>query len=181
MIDISKPIILIGFKHAGKTVLGAALAQRLQVPFIDLDQVIESHYHETLGTPLTSRKIAQKHGIEYFRDLESMMLGKVLSKNPKILALGGGTPLKAENQRLISQGTVILVKAPKGSVFERIMVQGRPAFFPEGEDAFDAFTRIWAEREPIYHQLATHQVMNTGSINEGVENILSYLTTEVIT
>lgn len=180
MIDISKPIILIGFKHAGKTVLGAALAQRLQVPFTDLDRVIEDHYDSSFGEALTSRKIVQKHGIDYFRDLESKMLSLVLAQKPSILALGGGTPLKAENQRLISQGTVILIKAPKGSVFERIMVQGRPAFFPEGEDAFDAFSRIWAEREPIYDLLAHHHVMNTGSIDEGVKAIVQHLATEAL-
>lgn len=180
MIDINKPIILIGFKHAGKTALGLALAKRLELEFTDLDQVIEEHYHKTMGEDLTSRKIVQKHGIDYFRDLESQQLRRVLIQRPGVLALGGGTPLKPENQTLIMQGTVILVKAPKGSVFERIMVQGRPAFFPEGEEAFDAFTRIWAEREPIYHQLAMHQVMNSGSIDEGVRNLVNCLTSEAI-
>lgn len=180
MINISKPIILIGFKHAGKTVLGAALAKHLHLPFTDLDQVIEAQYQKLFGEALTSRKIAQKHGIDYFRDLESKMLSLVLAEKPSILALGGGTPLKPENQRLIAQGTVILIKAPKGSVFERIMMQGRPAFFPEGEDAFDAFTRIWAEREPIYDKLAHHHVINTGSIDEGVQHLVGCLAAEIV-
>jgi shikimate kinase len=107
------------------------------------------------------------------------MLHIVMHKKPSILALGGGTPIKPENQVSISKGTVIHIKAPKGSVFERIMMQGRPAFFPEGEDAFDAFMRIWDEREPIYKRIADHDIDNHGSIEEGIRQIMTCLQGEV--
>lgn len=178
MTDLKTPIILIGFKHAGKTVLGAALAKVLKMDFTDLDAMIELHYLQSMGEALTCRKMVHKHGIDYFRSLESHILKKVMDMKPSILALGGGTPLKTANQELIAKGTVIQIKAPKGRVFERIMMQGRPAFFPDGEDAFDAFIRIWEEREPIYHRIADYYIDNTGSIEEGVQQILASLKQE---
>lgn len=180
MIDISTPIILIGFKHTGKTALGSALAKALKGSFMDLDEVIEQSYQNLNNERLNSRKIVQKHGIDYFRDLESALLEETLSLKPDVLALGGGTPLRKKNQALIRQGTVIWITGPKGSVFERIMTQGRPAFFPQDEDAFDAFNRIWAEREPIYASLAAHCVMNNGSILQGVQQVLNCIRAEVI-
>ncbi len=34
-------IVLIGFMGAGKTAIGKSLAQKLQIPFLDTDQLIE--------------------------------------------------------------------------------------------------------------------------------------------
>jgi hypothetical protein len=67
-----------------------------------------------------------------------------------------------------------------GRVFERIMINGRPVFFPEGVDAHDAFVQIWEERDPIYRSLANHRIDNLGSIQEGVEMILSELNEEML-
>jgi shikimate kinase len=175
MIDFKLPIILIGFKHVGKSCLGKALAKKLRLDFTDLDSVLESRYLELTDKKLNCRGIVHQHGIEYFRLLESKILKEVMGECRGVLALGGGTPLTLENQKLISQGTVIQIKARKGMVFERIMITGRPAFFPEGEEAYEAFIRIWNEREPIYQQLANFEVENSGSIDESVGKILQAL------
>jgi len=175
MIDFKLPIILIGFKHVGKSCLGKALAQNLGLKFTDLDLVLESRYLELNAERLNCRQIVHKHGIEYFRTLESKILKEVMEECQGVLALGGGTPLTLANQNLISAGTVIEVKARKGLVFERIMITGRPAFFPEGEEAYEAFIRIWNEREPVYHQLADLEIENSGSIENGVNKILQAL------
>lgn len=175
MINLNKPIILIGFKHVGKSAVGKALAKALQVEFSDLDSRLEAQYQKSTGDALNCRAILKKHGIEYFRELESDILSDVMSEKPCVLAVGGGTPLTIENQRLISQGVVIQIRARKGLVFERIMITGRPAFFPEGEDAYEAFTRIWDERSPVYEKLAHLEIENSGSIQEGVDQILMAL------
>ena len=107
MIDHQKPIILIGFKHAGKTVLGAALAKKLKLDFTDLDDEIQKQYLNHSGESLNCRQIARKHGLDYFRALESQSLVDVLKLKPSILSVGGGTPLSASNREIMSHGTVI--------------------------------------------------------------------------
>lgn len=172
MSDPLHTIALIGFKHVGKSTLGYALANRLKLDFTDLDRVIETHYHHSQGEGLTCRQIVRKHGIDYFRTLESGCLKTVLYEKPAVLAVGGGTPITPDNQAEIARCRVVHISAPKGMVFERIMINGRPAFFPEEEEAYEAFTRIWKERAPVYQQLAHAHIENTGTIDEGVHRIM---------
>jgi shikimate kinase len=167
-----KHIILIGFKHTGKSVIGKSLAGILNKPFLDLDAVVEEMHLEKTGDQLNCRQIVQAHGIEHLRKLEHTALNLVLAHEaPHIISVGGGTPLHSENRELISQHEVIHVTAPRGIVFERIMVNGKPAFFPENVNTFDAFTQIWNEREPIYTSLAQVEIVNNGSIEEAVKKI----------
>lgn len=167
-----KHTILIGFKHTGKSVIGKSLAEISGKPFLDLDLVVEEMHLEKTGEQLSCRQIVTQHGIEHLRTLENVALTKVLQHEvPHIISVGGGTPLHTENQELISAHEVIHVTAPRGIVFERIMVNGKPAFFPENVNTFDAFTQIWDEREPIYQQLAQVEVINNGSVEDAVNHI----------
>lgn len=144
-------IILIGFKHVGKTTLGKSIAESLNIPFVDLDCLVEGQYYQMHQDNLNCRQIVLKHGIDYFRNLESSLLKNAIQENPCVLALGGGTPL---NEKIISQATVIHVKAEKNVVFDRIMKSGLPAFFPEDQEPYEAFCKIWEERLPLYEALA---------------------------
>jgi len=60
-------------------------------------------------------------------------------------------------------------------VFERIMINGNPAFFPKNEEPFEAFQKLWKEREPVFQNLATITVENTGTVDQAVENIITQL------
>lgn len=180
MMTFKKPLILIGFKHVGKSVIGAALAKTLDCDHTDLDLVIQNNYRELTGKDLSCRQIAQQEGLAYFRSLESSALQNVMKYKPSILSIGGGTPLLPANQLLLKQGTVLWIKAPKGRIFERIKIHGRPAFFPEGEEAYEAFIRIWDEREPIYACLADYSIENLGTLNEAVESVINLLQKEVM-
>ena len=65
-----KSIILIGFKHVGKTVIGRALADQLKWPFRDLDEAIEQLFTKETQAHKTCRQIMKAHGSAYFRELE---------------------------------------------------------------------------------------------------------------
>ena len=168
-----KHIILIGFKHTGKSVVGQLLADQVGRDFVDLDEVVEDLNCEIGGKKLSRREIVQTHGLPRFRELEKMSLQKVMSEatEPCVLSVGGGTPLAEVNRGLICDHEVVLVTAPRGIVFERIMVSGKPAFFSEDEEPVVCFKRIWEEREPIYKSLAQCVVENNGAVENAVEKI----------
>ena len=67
------------------------------------------------------------------------------------------------------------VKAPRSIVFERIMINGKPAFFPEEEDAFDHFQKLWNKRLPVFEQLAKITVNNESSIDALTDEVLKQL------
>ncbi len=167
-----KHIILIGFKHVGKSAIGAELAVRIGHKFVDLDEQIQEKFRIKHGTHKPCRKIVLEHGEDFFRDLEREAFQEVVNyQTPCVIALGGGTPLRKENQDLMLNHQVIHVKAPKAIVFERIMLHGKPAFFSDNEDAFTCFQRLWDERIGLYSNLAGIETENSGSINEAVDKI----------
>jgi shikimate kinase len=172
---LTKHLILIGFKNTGKSVLGYELAKHLHERFVDLDKVIEAIYADLHSEKLNCRQIMQARGEDFFRQLEHDALQKVIEREPSIISLGGGTPLNKSNQKLIKPFIIIHITAPRGIVFERIMVNGRPAFFLSNEDPFESFNRIWDEREMVYKALATFTVDNNGAKKAGIEQILTQL------
>ncbi|MBV9769643.1 MAG: helix-turn-helix domain-containing protein, partial [Bryobacterales bacterium] len=77
-------IALIGLRGAGKSSLGAALAERLEMPFLELDRMIEQE------SGLTLNLIFDFRGQAGFRELERQCLENVLQRYPCfVLATGG--------------------------------------------------------------------------------------------
>ncbi|MDE5635144.1 MAG: shikimate kinase, partial [Muribaculaceae bacterium] len=81
-----RPIYLIGYMGCGKTTLGRAVARRVSMPLIDLDEFIEQR------EGMTVRQIFEKHGEPYFRKAEHDSLLEVSRMDDVIVATGGGTP-----------------------------------------------------------------------------------------
>src|SRR5438552_3376690 len=142
---MNKHIILIGFKNVGKSVIGKILARTVGKNFFDLDEEIKIAHQLVSGEKLTTRQIIKTYGEPYFRKLEHETLKKILkTKNSSVIALGGGAPMQPESQPLIAKHIVIQISAPKAIVYERIMINGRPAIFPDDENPLQAFNRLWA-------------------------------------
>lgn len=170
-------IILIGFKNSGKSIVGSMLAKRMRRPFVDLDEKIQELHEQQSGKKMTCRKIMEECGEIAFREMENTALNRIteIENSPIIISVGGGTPMMSENQKLMNGHHIIHISAPKSIVFERIMINGKPAFFPKGEEAFISFQKLWNEREPIFQKLATISINNNGSIEQSVEMILNQL------
>lgn len=171
-----KHIVLVGFKNVGKSSVGKALSTQLGVPFVDSDRELERKYAEESGSVLSCREIMRERGEEFFRNLEHTVLTDVLSRpEVAVIAAGGGAPLIEKNQELLKNHRVVYVTAHKGSVYERIMVNGWPAFFPRDVDPYISFQRIWAEREPVYQALTNVTVDNSGPLEKTVFDLAEQL------
>ena len=165
-------ILLIGFKNVGKSTIGRELARTMELPYRDLDRELEQVYEQTHHRSLTARQIMNEHGEQFFRQLEGTVLKQVLgAPEQTIISLGGGTILQSEHQPIIAQHIVIHVTAPKSQVYERIMVNGRPAFFAPDENPYDAFERMWEQRRTIYERLATFTIANNSSVGDVTEKL----------
>jgi shikimate kinase len=172
---MDKHIILLGFKHVGKSTIGKALSLKVSRPFIDLDQKIELLFKEQWQKECSCREIMQIYGELFFRDLESQALLNSIGLVPAIISLGGGTPLTEKNQGLIASHCVIYIKAPRNVVFERIMETGQPAFLPSERTSYELFNELWDTREKVYQRLANFSVENNGTVEQTVENIIQKL------
>jgi 3-dehydroquinate dehydratase type II len=177
MHQLTQSILLIGFKHVGKSVIGAALAKKLNVPYVDVDHVIEQHYQNTYQKKLSCRQIMQTHGEAFFRELETIALTKIITVEPSVIALGGGTPLRFENQRLLASYVVVHINAPRQIVLERIMSSGQPAFININENSVESLTKLWDERNKIYQGLATFSIEHEQGVEQSVQAIVNKLAT----
>src|SRR5579863_1901621 len=96
-------VLLVGFMGAGKTTVGRALSRRLGCPFEDLDDRIQNREDKTIG------RIFQDSGEAGFRRAETAALRELLQElrvSPRVVALGGGTFVHADNSSLIAKAGV---------------------------------------------------------------------------
>ena len=91
--------VLIGYMGSGKTAVGQLLALKLNIPFKDLDQEIETIEGRTVP------QIFSEKGEIYFRKAERNILKIILdSENNFVLATGGGTPCYSDVMNLLLSG-----------------------------------------------------------------------------
>jgi len=178
MQTINNHIVLIGFKHVGKSVIGEQLARKLNSHFIDMDQQIELLYARKFNEKLSCRQIMLDNGQDFFRSLEVNALRQIITAKPAVISLGGGTALHPESQRLIKSSILVHITAPRGIVFERIRMSGRPAFFKQGEDLLESFNRLWDERKKIFEDIQDYLIINDGSVENAVDKIANKLNIE---
>ncbi len=144
---------LIGFMGSGKTYWGRIWAEAAQVPFCDLDELIEAKEKMTIDA------IFEKKGEAYFRKIESELLRSTLSSDNSIIACGGGTPCFDSNIQWMNQnGTTIYLEASPKKLFDIILpeVDKRPLLkkVNRAEMLFFIEQKL-TERLPFY-QLANH-------------------------
>jgi shikimate kinase len=152
-------VYLIGYRGAGKSTVGAALAHRLGRDWIDTDQRIEQQAGRTIKT------IFETDGEQAFRDLESAVITELAAEaqtRPQVVSLGGGAVLRAANRQVLAaSGRRIWLTARPEVLFERITQDGtsgdrRPAL--SGLGAYDEVAALLAAREPLYRELAEKTV-----------------------
>jgi shikimate kinase len=99
-----KKIVLIGYMGSGKTKIGKILSKKAQLPFFDLDNLIENQFSKSIN------EIFSEKGEVYFRKIEQQaFVQKIEEQASFILSLGGGTPCYANNHELLQREDVISI------------------------------------------------------------------------
>lgn len=154
-------IFLTGFMGSGKTTVGELLAARLDLPFVDLDQVIEAEN----GCPIT--EIFARGGEALFRRVEHETLAAVAAGPPAVVATGGGTPTVEKNLRLLHEaGLTVWLNPPFSVIAQRIGALGkadRPMFRDEAQAL-----ALYRSRLPFYRRADLELGIEPGEAPEEV-------------
>ena len=132
---------------AGKTTLGAQVAERLGRRFVDLDHELECQLRTTLPQLFAERGEAE------FRILETAATAEVLrDRKPAVVALGGGA-IGAEPVRraLAEHALSVLIEVEPDEAWERVRREGRDR--PLARELAD-FRALHARRRPLYERAA---------------------------
>jgi len=141
-------IALIGLRGAGKTTLGGALAERLGVPFIELDREIERESGVSLAT------IFDFYGQAGFRRMERRCLDRVIEEHPRFVLATGGSIVSEPStfERLLAACYTIWLKAAPAEHMERVVAQGDMRPMAGNRESMTDLQRILAGREPLYRR-----------------------------
>jgi XRE family aerobic/anaerobic benzoate catabolism transcriptional regulator len=172
------PIIaLVGMRGAGKSAIGRRVAEQLDMPFFEQDQLVER------AAGLSLPDIFSLHGEAYYRRLAREVLGRFLSETDGgVLATGGGVVTDREAYRLLQKRclTVWLRAAPEDH-WQRVLQQGDTRPGDASADARSELRALLQAREPLYAQASvtvdTSRLGLEGAIKEVARRVSKALAT----
>ena len=171
-----RKIYLTGFMASGKSSVGPVVAERLGLPFVDLDPVIEHRADRTV------QEIFASEGEAGFRERESSVLEA--ADIPGVYALGGGALTVAANVALtLRRGIVVFLEASPEELVHRFLESKtvRPLLSGEsGQRLSDAvlttkISSLLAARQEQYRRAHLSVRTDGRSVAETAEDVLSAL------
>ena len=149
-------VFLVGFMGSGKSTVGRLLADRLDLPFVDLDRAIESR----AGMPVS--EIFATRGEPGFRGLEHDELARLGDESRTVVACGGGVVVEDRCRALLKQlGSVVYLRVTADEALARIgSTDGRPLL--AGADPVALGRTLLASRERLYEAVADTTVDTSG-------------------
>ncbi len=146
-------ILLIGYMGAGKTTIGKALSDEIQVPFYDLDWYIETRMHRSV------KQLFDERGEEGFRKIEQAMLHEVAEFENVIIACGGGTPCFFDNMDYMNQqGTTVYLKATPETLHAHLKIgrKVRPLLLNRTAEEVEKFIAEQVAQRDYYYSKAKY-------------------------
>ena len=140
-----KNLVFLGMMGSGKSSIGYLISKKLNLIFVDVDNLIEEESRITIS------EIFKTKGEGYFRNLEQKITLKALKGVNKVIALGGGSFIndKIKKEVLINHFSFwlncdesVLLKRIKGS-------KKRPLAFQSTDQEIK---RLIKERTKIYSE-----------------------------
>ena len=166
--NINQPVILCGFTSSGKTTIGKLLAEHLELPFFDTDQMLTDQNNMTII------EIFAKGGEALFRDLEHEIAKQICTLGPSVISTGGGMLTFPRNGELLTQhGLIIYIDRPFDHCYENLSrTPDRPLFKNNTREELEA---LYNERKAKYLSYATHTIKNDSTREDAVTAICNIL------
>ncbi|WP_349304837.1 shikimate kinase [Paenibacillus sp. Marseille-Q4541] len=159
-------IILVGMMGTGKTTVSTLLAQELGYTLIDIDTDVEAKE----GCPIPV--LFQEKGEDYFREVESKTLCRILEGSSQVVSTGGGSVLRPSNREMMKNtGWVVSLTASPEAIISRVSSSDdRPLLAGNIEERVK---KIMEERRDAYS--FAHVSIDTSDLSP--EEVVSHILT----
>lgn len=120
------PICISGPPGIGKSTIGRKVAEKMGIPFFDLDDLVAEKYDVK-----TSREVIQEKGTKFFRKLSHTCLKEILEKKKGayVLGFGGATivhlekgDLKDKNKKLVEKYAFTICLLPSKDITKSVEI-----------------------------------------------------------
>jgi shikimate kinase len=147
-------LVVIGPPGAGKSTVGRLVAERLGVPFVDTDDLVETRAGRTIP------EIFVEDGEPTFRDLERAAAVDVLASADGVVSLGGGAVMDPRTEADLAGHSVVFLDVGIADAARRVgFGQGRPLL---GINPRAQWTRLMQDRRAVYERVADFVVDTAG-------------------
>jgi shikimate kinase/3-dehydroquinate synthase len=161
---MKRSLLLNGLMATGKSTVGRALADRVGVPFVDLDASVESR------AGCTIREIFQREGEAGFRQLEREELERILEEDTiRVVALGGGALLRRSARlQAISRAVVVSLTATPATIMARTHSDGLRPLLVRSEEAI---ADLIAQRSVAYAEAHARVIVDGRGVDDIVDEV----------
>lgn len=150
-------LVLIGMPGSGKSTIGEKLAQRLNMPLVDLDTEIE----KAAGASISD--IFAREGEAGFRKRESEQVQRFGSIGGNVLVAGGGAVKDPMNRKYLRMNGYV---AHITRDLDSLSMEGRPL-----SQSRDVLREMWQQRKPMYEACQDACFANHSTIDACVQTI----------
>ena len=163
----AEKLSLIGLRGAGKSTIGARLAELLQLPFIELDDRIAD------AAGLSLAEIFEVGGSALYREVEARVVEQVVSEpGGAILAAGGSIVTSPDSWQVLREHSrTVWLRASPQSHLSRVIQQGDLRPIQGRPDALRELSDILTTRAPLYAM--AHITLDTEEL--GVDGVVARL------
>ena len=139
----NKNLVFLGMMGSGKSSIGNLVSKKLNLPFIDIDNLIVKNAGMSIS------EIFIKKGENYFRNLEEKITLKSLKKIKNVISLGGGGFINSKiRQEILANHFSFWLNWNESILIKRIRSnKKRPIAFNLSDNEL---TELIAERTKIY-------------------------------
>ncbi|WP_328961573.1 shikimate kinase [Streptomyces virginiae] len=139
-------VVLVGPMGSGKSTVGALLAERLGVPFLDTDHEVQRRTGRTVADIITT------DGEPSFRELEHEAVARAAAEHTGVLALGGGAVLHPGTRALLAALPTVFLDVRVDEAMKRLGDgAGRPLLADGPQRSWE---HLMADRRALYLGLA---------------------------
>ncbi len=167
-------IVLTGFMGTGKTVVGRRLAERLALPFVDLDDAIEA------AASMAIPEIFASEGESGFRRRERELIANVANRGSCVVATGGGAVLDPENVRNLRTGALLVcLVAEPAVILQRLGTDASRPLLQSPDDRLARIRELLEQRGPAYAKADLSIETSGANVEEIVDRIIQHLHLDV--
>lgn len=146
---MNKSYYIVGIKHCGKSTVGLELSKKMNIPFYDLDLLIED------TVKMSVREYYKTQGKDAFQQAETNAIKTLQTYNGNfICATGGGICDNRESYNLLKTlNNSIYINTSFETVYKRIINNGIPPFL-QTKDPEAEFKELYIRRNSMYKDIA---------------------------